>query len=121
MDLEVNGRKYRIRVVPLELNPYTSLYSKLARVPPADIAEAEKKSAELKKIVDLVLSKTVDPAAQDEDKAQLFSAVCTFTQAEITKYIGLFRGPKQPGDSESAPDGVDSESKTNETAGASAA
>jgi hypothetical protein len=101
METTVNGNAYKIKVLPIELSPYTMLYAELVKQKPKDVAEAEKIREQLKQIVKTVLAETVSPSPPPEDTAELFSFVTTYTAQKIEEQTKLFRRPEQPSSTES--------------------
>jgi hypothetical protein len=91
METEINGRKYKVKVLPLDMAPYTSLYAELTKRKPKDLAEAEDIREQLKGVISKVLAEVVTPAPQNEDQILLFSFATAQTARVIDEQTKLFR------------------------------
>ena len=88
--------KYTVQPLSLELAPFDARLAQLLQKVPADFAEAEKISADIKQLRERILSETVTPAPKPGHSVKLYHAVMALTK-QVMVEAGLFRD--QHGDS----------------------
>jgi TPP-dependent pyruvate/acetoin dehydrogenase alpha subunit len=100
--VKINGHDYTVSILPLDMTPYTMLYSDLVRQKPKDIAEVKQMQEKLKEIIKAVLDATVKEPRQAGDDVELFSHVTSMTAKKIREQEKLFREPQESSSKESS-------------------
>lgn len=83
--ITINGTRYEIQAIPLQLIPHTNLYSDLSNRKPKTVEEANEIGNQIKEVSDVILSKVVKPTPKDEDKSEIFSFLMVYTANAITE------------------------------------
>ena len=91
--IEVDGRAYKIKILPPWLQAEIQRYGMLARKVPQSEEEADKLQADMKRCFDKVFM-VVEPKPSDEDAGEVFIALLTHLNesvAEANRQAGQFR------------------------------
>jgi len=114
MEKTIDGITYIITPTSPNLSPYTMLLSKLLKIEPSNVEEAEKTSVEIDKAMTKLFDGTVSPKPKHEHHIQLYNAVIEVTNKALED-AEFFRQRRKSNVEESSSDESDASQASKQT------